>query len=285
MSIENHGEEPLSTTRDCEHGQLARSCEVCERMSEINTLRARIAEGASSQRASAVPSLADMACPDCGHPYETHGEDEDGVGWCCWTPTARSRGRHCLCSTRPDTIEIHGLRSAISGNCENCDGRRCMACVVREVHDECVDDCPACCVIVTCPTDCRAPNGEKWSTITRWTTGDVTDVFYDWAPTCCPDCGAVLHSDSSTATPPGSRSGLSALLLAAGVAPDTGPARVGCGGCHRCLDGVTGTAGLPVSTLIMIVCPQCGNKRCPKATDHRLDCTGSNEPGQAGSVH
>lgn len=33
----------------------------------------------------------------------------------------------------------------------------------------------------------------------------------------------------------------------------------------------------------MIVCSECGNKRCPKATDHRLTCTRSNEPGQAGS--
>lgn len=31
------------------------------------------------------------------------------------------------------------------------------------------------------------------------------------------------------------------------------------------------------------VCATCGNKRCPKATDHRLDCTNSNEPGQKGS--
>jgi hypothetical protein len=33
----------------------------------------------------------------------------------------------------------------------------------------------------------------------------------------------------------------------------------------------------------MFLCPTCGNKRCPKATDHRNVCTGSNEPGQAGS--
>ena len=33
----------------------------------------------------------------------------------------------------------------------------------------------------------------------------------------------------------------------------------------------------------MFLCPTCGNKRCPKATNHRLDCTGSNEPGQPGS--
>lgn len=35
----------------------------------------------------------------------------------------------------------------------------------------------------------------------------------------------------------------------------------------------------------MIVCPECGNKRCPKASDHTLACTGSNEPGQPGSVY
>lgn len=35
----------------------------------------------------------------------------------------------------------------------------------------------------------------------------------------------------------------------------------------------------------MIVCPTCHCKRCPKASDHDLACTGSNEPGQPGSVY
>lgn len=35
----------------------------------------------------------------------------------------------------------------------------------------------------------------------------------------------------------------------------------------------------------MILCPDCGNKRCPKAADHELACTGSNEPGQPGSAY
>jgi ribosomal protein L32 len=33
----------------------------------------------------------------------------------------------------------------------------------------------------------------------------------------------------------------------------------------------------------MIVCPECGNKRCPHATDHNNACTNSNESGQPGS--
>lgn len=35
----------------------------------------------------------------------------------------------------------------------------------------------------------------------------------------------------------------------------------------------------------MILCPICGNKRCPHATDHRNACTNSNEPGQPGSSY
>lgn len=33
----------------------------------------------------------------------------------------------------------------------------------------------------------------------------------------------------------------------------------------------------------MILCPKCGNKRCPHSTFHKNKCTGSNEPGQLGS--
>lgn len=36
---------------------------------------------------------------------------------------------------------------------------------------------------------------------------------------------------------------------------------------------------------IYVLCPTCGNKRCPKASNHELECTGSNEPGQEGSVY
>jgi hypothetical protein len=31
------------------------------------------------------------------------------------------------------------------------------------------------------------------------------------------------------------------------------------------------------------VCPDCGNKRCPRATHHDNPCSGSNAPGQFGS--
>ena len=34
-----------------------------------------------------------------------------------------------------------------------------------------------------------------------------------------------------------------------------------------------------------VVCPECGNKRCPHGNDHRNSCTGSNEPGQEGSAY
>ena len=37
--------------------------------------------------------------------------------------------------------------------------------------------------------------------------------------------------------------------------------------------------------IMMSLCPVCGNKRCPKASNHELECTGSNEPGQEWSVY
>ncbi|ENU3990419.1 hypothetical protein ACFH0L_004672 [Enterobacter kobei] len=40
-----------------------------------------------------------------------------------------------------------------------------------------------------------------------------------------------------------------------------------------------------ISDMRFVVCPECGNKRCPHANDHRNACTGSNEPGQDGSAY
>lgn len=58
----------------------------------------------------------------------------------------------------------------------------------------------------------------------------------------------------------------------------------GCENCHKCLRDVMEN-GLPVTSQRMIVCPECHNKRCPKASNHNLKCTNSNEPGQAGSIY
>lgn len=58
-----------------------------------------------------------------------------------------------------------------------------------------------------------------------------------------------------------------------------------CGNCHKCYKGKVWKEGWPPMLDRMLVCPICGNKRCPKASDHELDCTGSNKPGQPGSVY
>lgn len=39
-----------------------------------------------------------------------------------------------------------------------------------------------------------------------------------------------------------------------------------------------------IFTQRMILCPKCGNKRCPKAHWHKYQCTGSNEPKQVGTL-
>ncbi|HFT8208091.1 TPA: DUF551 domain-containing protein [Citrobacter freundii] len=48
--------------------------------------------------------------------------------------------------------------------------------------------------------------------------------------------------------------------------------------CHTCRP-------VTMSDMRFVVCPDCGNKRCPHANDHRNACTGSNEPGQIGSAY
>ena len=56
-------------------------------------------------------------------------------------------------------------------------------------------------------------------------------------------------------------------------------------GCFACIGSKPAYEGawLTVGMTRMIVCAECGNKRCPHGTDHRNECTGSNEPGQEGS--
>lgn len=58
--------------------------------------------------------------------------------------------------------------------------------------------------------------------------------------------------------------------------------------CHRCIE--ENNVRLPnspfkVNMCFMILCPICGNKRCPHASDHRLACTNSNDVGQKGSIY
>ena len=54
--------------------------------------------------------------------------------------------------------------------------------------------------------------------------------------------------------------------------------------CYNCNRDRRNEDGIPVVMTQMIVCPECGNKRCPHSTDHRNACTNSNEPNQP-SVH
>lgn len=54
--------------------------------------------------------------------------------------------------------------------------------------------------------------------------------------------------------------------------------------CWACIEALRLT---PLAKLQLgyVVCPTCGNKRCPKATNHAHYCTGSNDVGQAGSIY
>lgn len=64
-----------------------------------------------------------------------------------------------------------------------------------------------------------------------------------------------------------------AAMLQAGNSPVT----PGCS-CRTCRP-------VTMNDMRFVVCPECGNKRCPHANNHRNACTGSNEPGQEGSAY
>lgn len=62
-------------------------------------------------------------------------------------------------------------------------------------------------------------------------------------------------------------------------------------GCRSCAEGRDAererngdVLGMEIGSR-MFICGICGNKRCPHATFHGFECTGSNEPGQPGSVY
>jgi hypothetical protein len=67
------------------------------------------------------------------------------------------------------------------------------------------------------------------------------------------------------------------LSCRAAPAPEPNPPASTCW-CHTCRP-------VTLDDCRMVLCPTCGNKRCPRANDHRHECTDSNEPGQAGSAY
>ena len=80
-----------------------------------------------------------------------------------------------------------------------------------------------------------------------------------------------------------------AMLAARPAAPTQSAAQTGeaCR-CSRCVNeavAAEGGSGFDTRLMQMFLCTQCGNKRCPHATDHRLSCTNSNEAGQEGSSY
>lgn len=55
-------------------------------------------------------------------------------------------------------------------------------------------------------------------------------------------------------------------------------------GCQACIDELAQFLD-PATALQtgMVLCAECGNKRCPRAASHDNACTRSNTPGQEGS--
>lgn len=54
---------------------------------------------------------------------------------------------------------------------------------------------------------------------------------------------------------------------------------------HEHAAGTRLASDYALNSFRFVVCDFCGNKRCPRASDHNNACTNSNEPGQSRSVY
>ncbi|WP_425365146.1 hypothetical protein [Klebsiella pneumoniae] len=102
---------------------------------------------------------------------------------------------------------------------------------------------------------------------------DVTEVDEAWARGFNACRAAMLQAYPVCTCPSGDGS----LRWPCPVHPGNSPAIPDCW-CRTCRPVV-------LNDMRFVVCPDCGNKRCPRANDHRNSCTGSNEPGQEGSAY
>ncbi|MEA4774630.1 Uncharacterised protein [Klebsiella pneumoniae] len=97
---------------------------------------------------------------------------------------------------------------------------------------------------------------------------------------CCPAQNVVVPAQSPIVhgyLPECECSGCKATARICTEMAVNSPANPGCW-CRTCRP-------VDLNDMRFMVCPDCGNKRCPRANDHRNACTGSNEPGQEGSAY
>lgn len=129
--------------------------------------------------------------------------------------------------------------------------------------------CPVChAQHIDAPDDLHDVAGDSGSSVEPWTNPPHRSHLCHhcknvWRPADVPTNGvAAIATRGTTDTWPK-------------ILPDDIHASVDCW-CETCRP-------VTLSDMRMVLCPDCGNKRCPRATNHRNLCTNSNEAGQPGS--
>lgn len=154
------------------------------------------------------------------------------------------------------------------------DERQRLATVADVTHDDCYETT----TIGTCALDVVV-EGIVRGRVSQALTTVAEEII---AELVC--CDAYELGDHKTRHQICYWGGAAASLVRARAETAASPAAEPACGCYACIGNKpTGTSFLTVGMTMMIVCAECGNKRCPHGTDHRNPCTGSNDPGQAGS--
>lgn len=98
-----------------------------------------------------MPSPHEYLSTSCFHGEHEYCQSTTGSNgeteWAKAPSSCKFCGMPCICSCHIEwpVLPPGYTWSLISEWCSNCDGRKCMDCVLRYVHDECKDDCPFCC--------------------------------------------------------------------------------------------------------------------------------------------
>ncbi|EEW5980713.1 hypothetical protein D7V59_10335 [Escherichia coli] len=121
----------------------------------------------------------------------------------------------------------------------------------EQYHDHAIHESPIR-IVYTAPPAQLVPEEVSWEDVPEEITEDNMEVALAWAHGFNHCRAAMIQAGNSPVTPDG--------------------------WCRACRP-------VTMSDMRFVVCPECGNKRCPHANDHNNACTGSNEPGQVGSAY
>lgn len=127
------------------------------------------------------------------------------------------------------------------------------------------------------------PLGVAWEDVPEEITEDDMGLASAWEHGFNQCRAAMLQGAETVSQPYTLRDGVAAIRSLGGI--DAGKIQAERDALNEPTCWCRTCRPVTVDDMRFVVCPECGNKRCPRANDCRSVCTGSNKPGQEGSAY